>query len=174
MADWRSNLGLCQSIVNHDWLTFLLERLCMNKNTVSCDIGCTKKGKEWAWIALYCQTSCRAIFSFFLLFFLLLLLLGRETGKCLINKLEKTRRNELYQLSCLSQLVGCITDAASTAFVLLPLINTPPPPPHTHTQFSHSQITEADISYQLQVHVANKIWLRDFVHKNNWKLCETF
>ena len=57
-------------------------------------------------------------------------------------------------LSCLSQLVGCITDAASTAFVLLPLIT---PPPHTHTQFSHSQITEADISYQLQVHVANKI-----------------
>ena len=56
-------------------------------------------------------------------------------------------------LSCLSQLVGCITDAASTAFVLLPLIT----PPHTHTQFSHSQITEADISYQLQVHVANKI-----------------
>ena len=55
-------------------------------------------------------------------------------------------------LSCLSQLVGCITDAASTAFVLLLLI-TPP----THTQFSHSQITEADISYQLQVHVANKI-----------------
>ena len=58
-------------------------------------------------------------------------------------------------LSCLSQLVGCITDAASTAFVLLPLIT--PPLTHTHTQFSHSQITEADISYELQVHVANKI-----------------
>ena len=58
-------------------------------------------------------------------------------------------------LSCLSQLVGYITDAASTSFVLLPLIT----PTHTHTQFSHSQITEADISYQLQVHVglANKI-----------------
>ena len=47
----------------------------MNKSTLSGDIGCTKKGKEWAWIALSCQTSCRAIFSFFLL---LLLLLGRE------------------------------------------------------------------------------------------------
>ena len=31
-------------------------------------------------------------------------------------------------LSCLSQLVGCITDAASTAFVSLPLIPPPPPP----------------------------------------------
>ena len=51
-------------------------------------------------------------------------------------------------LSCLSQLVACITDAASTAFVLLPLI-TPPPNTHTYTQFSHAQITEADISYQL-------------------------
>ena len=60
-------------------------------------------------------------------------------------------------LSCLSQLVGCITDAASTAFVLLPLINPPPPNTHTYTQFSHAQITETDISYQLQVHVANKI-----------------
>ena len=49
-------------------------------------------------------------------------------------------------LSCLSQLVGYITDAASTAFVLLPLITPPPTHTHTHTQFSHSQITEADIS----------------------------
>ena len=58
---------------------------------MSGDIGCTKKRKEWAWVALKCQTSCRAIFSFFLLFLLLLLLLlGRETGKCLINVLEKT------------------------------------------------------------------------------------
>ena len=35
------------------WLTHvLLERLSMNKSTLSVDIGCTKKRKEWAWIAL--------------------------------------------------------------------------------------------------------------------------
>ena len=70
-------------------------------------------------------------------------------------------------LSCLSQLVGYITDAASTAFVLLPLVT---PHAHTHTQFSRSQITESDISYQLQslkkksfkTSKTNQIYIFDF------------
>ena len=90
--------------------------------------------------------------------------LGKGGREMFDQRARKDLKKCIINLSCLSQLVGCITGYCKHSLCLI----TPPPPP---PQFSHSQMTEA---YQLQVHEANKIWLRDFVHKNNWKLFETF
>ena len=68
---------------------------------------------------------------------------------------QRARKDLKKCISIYHVLVGCITtDAASTAFVFS---HHPHTHTHTHTQFSHSQIIEAYITYQLQVHVANKI-----------------
>ena len=50
------------------------------------------------------------------------------------------------------------------------------PPPHPAILPLLDDRGRYQLSIILQVHVANsnKSWLRNFVHKNNWKLCETF
>ena len=113
------------------WLTFLLER-CMNKSTLSGAIGLPKKGNEWAWMELQCQTSCPAII-FFLSFFFFFFSpsLGKGHKEMSDQRATKDLRKNYINLLCLNQLVGCIIQATSAVFVL-PLIL--PPPPHTHTQ----------------------------------------
>ena len=113
-------------------------------------------------------------FIFFLPFFLLLLLLlGSETWKRLVNALEKTWRN-VYEFITSKSVSGMCNRCCKQSLCLVASHPPPPPPPPPAILPLLDDRGRYQLSIILQVHVAKKNWLRNFVHKNNWKLCETF